>query len=312
MNRFSAATGAVIIGLLCAVVSEGQTKISLKDQSRDVDFTNASATRPVKVGGSLPVLCSVGDLFLDVAAVTPANLFGCVTGNTWIALGASELPAVGGQTGRVLTTDGASVRWQLLDGDVSGVPEDMRVVRLQNRAVANTAPADGQVLTWNTAATRWEPHVPASGSGTNITLQNDGTVIGIQPAWNILPGTGLSWTLVNTGSALTLQADVNTAVVQTRGGAQSGGSIFCPAVGTAGGTQFTCSLAPALTTYTPGMVLRFQPSIDGAAGAITLNVDTLGSKNITLEDGVSNPTAGTFVAGRLYQVWYDGTRFRLM
>lgn len=43
-----------------------------------------------------------------------------------------------------------------------------------------------------------------------------------------------------------------------------------------------------------------------------LNIDTLGSKTVTLKDGVSIPTSADLVAGRLYPIWYDGTVFRML
>jgi hypothetical protein len=181
---------------------------------------------------------------------------------------------------------------------------------MQDRAVADIAPADGQTLTWNATALHWQPQTPATGSGTSITLQNDGTAVGIRSTWNVLPGLGLIWALADTGSALTLQASVDTAVIQTRGSAQAGGFVYCPATGTGGGTVFSCSLAPVLTAYSTGMVLHFQPSVNNAAGAITLNIDTLGDKQIKLQDGTSDPGADNFVAGQLYGLWYDGANFR--
>ena len=316
MSRISVGAGVVLLlgGVLAMV---GQTKVSLKDQSREVDFANASMTR-LKTGVTLPAQCSVGELFFNSAATPPTNLFGCVATNSWLAMGgsgsgsASELPTVAGQTGRVLTTDGALVRWQFLDGDVSGAPEAIRVTRLQNRFVGDIAPADGQTLTWNATATRWEPQTPASGSGTNITLQNNGTAVGIQPTWNVLPGTGLVWTLSDTGSALTLQASVDTAVMQTRNSAQAGSFVYCPATGAGAGTQYSCSLSPVLPVYTTGMVIHFQPSVDNGAGPITLNIDGLGTRTVKLQDGTTDPAAGDFLADQLYGLWYDGTQFRRM
>jgi hypothetical protein len=314
MNRFITTVLVAAILLAGVIASLGQTRVSLKEQSRNVDFADAITTRPVKTGSTLPALCLVGELFYHLAVAPPANLYGCISVNTWAALGVvgpgSSLPAVAGQAGRVLTTDGASVRWQVPGGDVSGAVETLRVIRLQNRAVADIAPANGETLTWNATALRWQPQTPASGSGTSITLQSSGVTIGNRPAWNVLPGLGLIWALTDTGSALTLQASVDTAVIQTRGSAQSGGFIYCPASGTAGGSQFTCSLAPVLTSYTPGMVLHFQPSVNNAGGTVTLNVDSLGSKQIKLQNGTSDPGANNFVAGQLYGLWYDGTQFR--
>jgi len=51
-------------------------------------------------------------------------------------------------------------------GDLSGILAAPVVARLQSRPVAATAPADGQVLKWNAAGSRWEPSGDANSGGT--------------------------------------------------------------------------------------------------------------------------------------------------
>lgn len=48
-------------------------------------------------------------------------------------------------------------------GDLSGTYPGPTVAKLQGRAVAVTAPTAGQVLTWNSGSSRWEPQAAASG-----------------------------------------------------------------------------------------------------------------------------------------------------
>ncbi|MFN8288124.1 MAG: tail fiber domain-containing protein [Chitinophagales bacterium] len=52
-----------------------------------------------------------------------------------------------------------------LAGDVTGSSAATVVGKLQGRAVANTAPANGQVLGWNTSNNRWEPTTVSGGGG---------------------------------------------------------------------------------------------------------------------------------------------------
>jgi hypothetical protein len=63
---------------------------------------------------------------------------------------------------QILGTVGAG-QLPSMGGDVSGLPSASTVLRLQNRAVAATLPATGQVLTWGGA--EWLPQTPASGGG---------------------------------------------------------------------------------------------------------------------------------------------------
>lgn len=50
-----------------------------------------------------------------------------------------------------------------LAGDL-GVPYNApKVVAIQGKAVAPTAPTDGQILTWNNSSSQWEPGTPGGG-----------------------------------------------------------------------------------------------------------------------------------------------------
>lgn len=65
-----------------------------------------------------------------------------------------------------------SVTWAgQAGGDLSGNYPNPTVDGLQGRAVASTAPADGEVLSWSAANSRWQP--AAGGGGGAITLSGD-------------------------------------------------------------------------------------------------------------------------------------------
>lgn len=86
--------------------------------------------------------------------------------------------------------------------------------------------------------------------------------------------------------------------------------VLC-APASASGTTYTCTPSPALGSYAAGTTLAFIPDVAGTAGAITVNVSALGAKSITIGDtGNTNPVGSTFVAGSVYLLTYDGTRFR--
>jgi len=210
----------------------GQTKVDLGRQSRNIDFSNASATKPAKLGVMLPATCEQGEIFFHAGASPGSNLHLCTATNTWTQ-----------QAGA-------------------------------------------------------------------ITTENDGAVVGTRGAQNFVPGEGLITVLSDTGTKVNIQQTVDTAVIQSKASEQSGSTVLC--VSQSGSpTTFTCSMTPTLRSYTQGMVVQWKPDVNGAGGATTLNIDTLGAKPIKLADGVTNPTAADLVAGRLVPLWYDGATFRI-
>ncbi|MFB3778602.1 MAG: hypothetical protein ACE141_13370 [Bryobacteraceae bacterium] len=69
--------------LLAVSWLEGQTKIDLRGQSKTVDFTAASFTKPVKTGVNLPSTCATGEAFLKSNADAGRGLYWCTATNTW-------------------------------------------------------------------------------------------------------------------------------------------------------------------------------------------------------------------------------------
>jgi hypothetical protein len=67
------------------------------------------------------------------------------------------------------------------------------VAALQGRAVANTAPTDGQALVWSQASTRWQPGTVAGGGGAAAVTMSDtppaSPAVG-QGWWNSADATG--------------------------------------------------------------------------------------------------------------------------
>ena len=65
---------------LCAF---GQTLVDLHTQARNVDFSSAISTRPVKTGTILPAICFAGELYFKSDTAPGSNLYGCVAKDTW-------------------------------------------------------------------------------------------------------------------------------------------------------------------------------------------------------------------------------------
>lgn len=301
----------LVVPLLCGVSVFAQTKLSLRDQAREVDFSGAVSTRPLKSGTVLPATCSVGDMYFKTNATAGANIQICVATNTWIVASGSSIPSAAGQDGRVLAGVSGSATWIDLNGDVTGTASTLRVQKLQNRTVASTAPASGQSLVWNGTLQQWEPQTITGGGGGSMTIQSDGSIVGTRPSLNVVPGFGVLNVLSDSGTAVVWQPQVDTAVIQSKAAAQSGAVQTCFS-GSASVVSYACNMTPALAAYATGMVVNWRPDVTGAGGTVTLNIDTLGARPVKLADGVTNPAAGDLAAGRMFPVWYDGTNFRLM
>ena len=74
---------------IISVPAVGQTKVDLRTQSKSVDFSSASSTKPVRSGTGLPGACSPGEMYYLSNANPGYNLFYCTSANVWTAAGAS-------------------------------------------------------------------------------------------------------------------------------------------------------------------------------------------------------------------------------
>ncbi len=171
--------------------------------------------------------------------------------------------------------------------------------------------AAGSNLYGCVAANTWSLQAGGGGGTGLVTVQSEGVTVGARNTQNFAAGPGLVNALTDTGARVNIQQNVDTAVVQTRAGAQSGATLLCaPASGSS--SAYRCSMSPTLTAYTTGMVLYWRPDVTGGGTGVTLDVDTLGAASVKLADGTTDPASGDIIGGELYPVWYDGTGFRLL
>jgi len=223
------------------------------------------------------------------------------------AAGASQLPAVAMRTDQGNTISagtqnfsGAAHTLPLKSGLTAALPSTCTAAELY---FATDAPTGSNVYGC-TATNTW------AVQGIN-TVMSDGSLVGNTGTMNFVTGTGLMTVIAATGSQIDVQTAVDTAVVQTQPGEQGGAALLC-ASGSGSGSAYQCSLNPTLGGYTQGMVLHWIPDANGAGGATTLNVDTLGMQPVKQVDGTSNPGPSDIIAGQLYSLWYDGAAFRMM
>lgn len=173
-----------------------------------------------------------------------------------------------------------------------------------------TAPA-GTNIFGCTATNVWSLEGGTGGSGGSVSIANSGTTVGSEPIVNFIPGAGILNTIGDTGSQIDIQLTVDSGVILTRAGHQSGQTLLC-ASSSGSSSTYTCAMSPTLTNYTTGMVLNWTPDVSAAGGPTTLNVDLLGATPVKLADGVTDPAAADVNAGLMYAVWFDGTVFRLI
>ncbi len=161
-------------------ILEGQTRLDLGRQARNVDFSGADVTKPFRSGTELPATCSAGEGFFKIDAPEGMKLHLCVSANTWRAVG-EEMPSASGNAGKVLASNGTGPEWRSAGGDVTGPIEMLKVERLQGRAVAGETPLEGDVLSWSGVRGQWEPQPRhEAGAGVVVSERNisiDGAII---------------------------------------------------------------------------------------------------------------------------------------
>jgi len=109
---------------------------------------------------------------------------------------------------------------------------------------------------------------------------------------------------ITTATTRTLTVPDVSQTIAVAGNAQS---LLSSVAGT---NTITAALSPvALTAYATGQVFTFIPA-NANTGATTLNVDSVGAKNIF--SGGAALIGGELVAGVPVQVEYDGTQFNLL
>lgn len=165
-----------------ALAAGAQTQVDLRTQTKNVDFSGAASTRPVRTGTQLPAACTLGEAFFKTDAPAGKNLYFCTALNVWtLESGADAVPPMGGQAGKVLSNTGSAADWRALGGDAAGPPEAVTVVGLQGKAVSFGPPADGEVLRWIAATNHWAPSPPPTAAvnySQAFTSQSAVTILG--------------------------------------------------------------------------------------------------------------------------------------
>ena len=174
--RRSSAYGVIVMCLsLSGALVRAQTQIDARTQTKNIDFSRAVSTKPVKTGVDLPSSCSAGELAIKLSDTAGKYLYICAAADTWMSWSTqSGLPPVAGQADSVLSNDGTAAAWRTIGGDVNGPPQGQRVTGLQSHPVGNAAPSDSDILVWDSALNQWTPKrywfSQLSGQASNAQL----------------------------------------------------------------------------------------------------------------------------------------------
>ncbi len=332
-----------LCALACTSGSFAQTQIDLRTQGKNVDFSGAASTKPVRTGSALPSSCNPGELFFLTSAVAGLNLYGCPAGVFVLERSTGGVDTVAGKSGAVVlqATDLADCRLSLTSPTVltvNGCSFTYPDIGMQTVPAATVTLLGGSGTAFVYADPGGTVDVGHSGTisiacsgcvdtGTANSFPVDYAPLGVWAStttpgnWDaaavsdqrtlvtgppqIVPNTGISIALNNTGQKL---IGIDPAVVETRSAEQAGQENLCSATGSA--SAQTCSLLPTLAAYTPGMQIRLLSAATNTAAA-TLNVDGLGAISVLRPDGVTALAAGDLTAGNYYDLTYDGAVFRL-
>ncbi len=251
----------------------GQTQVDLRTQSKSVDFSGANATKPFKSGTVFPSVCSVGEIFYKIDAPAGTNLYACTSLNAW-TLETSGSPPVTGNSGKVLTTDGAALSFSSLSGDISGPVSAVSVGQIQGRVVSSAAPASGQALVWNASTNRWEPqNVAGGGGGSGATMASqlgDFAITRTNGSTLTIGANCTASTPCNVHFGILVYSIIGSASVTVTGGTGVAFFYITPQGALTVGNNLTvscsgCSSASEVTSFPPDSVPLFQWSATNGA-----------------------------------------------
>src|SRR5450432_3772244 len=83
---------SLLLWAVFVATGEGQTLVDLRTQTKSVDFSGATSTKPMQTGSSLPSTCAVGQFFFLSSAPAGSNVYACDAVNVWTLEGSTLAP----------------------------------------------------------------------------------------------------------------------------------------------------------------------------------------------------------------------------
>jgi hypothetical protein len=335
---------AVAMLITTTIAAWSQTRLDLRTQTKNVDFSAALSTRPVKVGTAIPATCTSGEIYFKSDAPAGSNLLGCTATNTWTVMSGAT-----SGSGPFYCPDTGSANTYACSGVSQFSAYTTGQVVLLRATQANTGASTLNINTLGAKSIRRNgAQALASGeiaAGQIITLVYDGTAFQVQALGITGPqgpqgpqgvqgvagptgptgATGATGAVGATGPAgpqgpIGLTGPTGPAGPQGpegpqgppgAGGDGSGVAVCVPTSNH--GTAYTCT-GPAGLTYYAGLVLAFRPDVSNT-GTPTINITpaggtALGAKTVVRKSG-NVPQAGELAANRAYLITYNGSAFEL-
>lgn len=236
-----------------------------------------------------------------------------------------QITLTGNVTGSTLTTTSATIGQDIAFKVCQDATGSRTFTWPSN--VVNPGYVDPTASTCNKQIFRWDGTNAVSvanmeSDGCCGILTSTGLSFGLPATSDTLVGIAATQTLtnksiaaseVNSGTLPTAQMPALTGDVTTSSGAvattltSSGikNAEYCSDTGSA--NALACSPTNAYGAYTTGTALRVKVA-NANTGATTINVNSLGTKNVT-KNGTTALASGDLAAGGIYLMTYDGTEF---
>jgi hypothetical protein len=207
-----------VMVMLIGIHLHAQTRVDLASQSKNIDFSAANSTKPLKSGPTLPVACGSGELFLLVSQGPAPQIYIC-SNDTWSDGGSNAVTVdlngsnvASGKTINLVAVTGVIAAVSTTGSQINvQTAIDTALVQTQAGAQAGTALLCASLSASQTAYTcsltpqatsyavgmalNWRPDISGAGNPVALNVNNLGTVpvkladgITDPPAGGILAG----------------------------------------------------------------------------------------------------------------------------
>ena len=340
--------GLLSAAAVCVVYGQA-TLINLGTQGRNVDFSTAPETRPVKTGTALPATCLPGDLFFMTGAPSGQNIYGCAAANTWtveasvtgaflgdpgangvvIRTAANTTSAVTAPSGTIVgTTDTQTLSNKSIDASeiTSGTLPTARMPAFSGDISSTAGTTSATLATVNASPGSYGD----SSHTVQLTVDNKGRITSI---FQVAVTGGGGGSVISTGTLASISSTCSPGTLYFATDQPAGQQIYtCSSTNTwtqivnlggSGALAFTNGSLDINTAVVPRLngannftglnTGRFVTPINSVAFSATPNFDlSLGDQSITLTSNITSSTTANIVAGQRvnFQVCQDATGSR--